>query len=76
MPARLPRPYRQEPAPEPSRGGFRGGELRTAVPLPLLVRSYSSHAWIIVCSVILPSRSEIIDSESTRTPSGYTQLSL
>ncbi len=34
-------------------------------------RSYSSQAWIITCPVIFPSRSVSIDSDSTRTPSGY-----
>lgn len=31
---------------------------------------YSSQAWIMVCSTISPSRSDSMDSESTRTPSG------
>lgn len=38
-------------------------------------RSYSSQAWITTCPVILPSRSVSIDSDSTRTPSAYWQLS-
>lgn len=37
---------------------------------------YSSQAWTRVWSTILPSRSEIIELASTRTPSGYSQDSV
>lgn len=53
-----------------------GPETSAASPSPPSRGSYSSQAWISVCSVIFPSRSESIDSESTRTPSAYMQLSL
>lgn len=36
------------------------------------VRRYSSHASIMICSEIFPSRSVIIDSDRTRVPSGYS----
>ncbi|AXE90732.1 hypothetical protein C1703_37420 [Streptomyces sp. Go-475] len=46
-------------------------------PVPLRSSAaYSSQACTSVCSAILPSRSESMDSDSTRTPSAYSQLSL
>ncbi len=45
----------------------RGPDASGGTPRP---RCHSSHAWIITCPVICPSRSVSMDSESTRTPSG------
>lgn len=52
---------------------------RAAVAGPGGVRTYgcySSQASMMICREIFPSRSVIIDSDITRTPSAYSQDSL
>lgn len=62
--------------PRISRGRPTAGDRRVPGEQQRAVLPYSSQAWTRVCSAILPSRSESMDSDRTRTPSVYSQLSL